>query len=293
MDYSKAGRIDLHIHSGASDGTDTPSEIILKAQSLDLKAIAITDHDTIDGSKEALKLGIPSALAFLTGVEISALPPKPFTCSGSFHILGYGIELDNAELTRTLETLQQARKNRNPRILENLNRLGFNISLEEVKTLVGEGQVGRPHIAQVMVNKGFVRDLNEAFDKFLARGKPAYVDKFRIDSRQAIDVIHNAGGLPFLAHPGLVGLAENEKIEDLIAELKKEGLKGIEVHYPEHSEKQTERFLHMARTQHLLVSGGTDYHGSIKPDIKMGVGRGTLSIPFEVYQKIASHIDIQ
>lgn len=291
MAYSHAGSIDLHIHSDASDGTDTPSQIVATALSRGLKAIAITDHDTTDGSKKVLNAGLPPSLNFLTGVEISAIPPKSFPCSGSFHILGYGIDLEDPVLTKTLETLQDARKTRNPRILEKLNRFGFDISTHEVAALAGNGQMGRPHIAQIMVKKGFVPSINTAFDKFLAKGKPAYVDKYRIDSRRAIEVIHHAGGLPFLAHPGLIGLPEKLAIEDLIARLKKEGLEGIEVYYPEHSEKQTSRYLDIARRHALLISGGTDYHGSIKPEIEMGIGRGKLSVPYELYHHIASQID--
>ena len=186
MDYSKQVGIDLHIHTTASDGTFTPSEVISQALKVKLKAIAITDHDTLAGSKEALRAGIPSPLKFLTGVEISAAPPRFYAASGSFHLLGYSIRLDDPELNQALGQLQQARINRNPAIIERLNDLGLAITLEEVQTEAGDGQPGRPHIAKLLIKKGFVKTMDEAFDRYLGNNGPAYVDKFRIECRTAI-----------------------------------------------------------------------------------------------------------
>ena len=149
--------IDLHIHSTASDGTLSPAEILKLAQKLKLRAIAITDHDTIDGSKEALQAGIPPSVKFLTGVEISASSPPSISHAGSFHILGYSIRLDDPQLNKTLAVLQQARKNRNPQIVERLNSMGFEFSLKDVAKEIGDGQLGRPHIARYLIKKGFVK----------------------------------------------------------------------------------------------------------------------------------------
>ena len=154
MDYSKHVRIDLHIHTTASDGTLTPAEVISHADRLKLKAIAITDHDTIAGSKEALYCGIPPSLDFLTGVEISAAPPPFYPGSGSFHLLGYSIRLDDTQLNQTLAKLRQARKSRNPAIISRLNELGIPLTLDEVLQEAGDGQLGRPHIAKVLVKRG-------------------------------------------------------------------------------------------------------------------------------------------
>jgi 3',5'-nucleoside bisphosphate phosphatase len=278
--------IDLHIHSTASDGSFTPAEIIDHAQKLNLAAIAITDHDSIDGSREALRIGIPPSFNFLTGVEISAAHPPFFPGSGSFHILGYDIHLDNRDLNQALSKLQAARKNRNPSILKRLNKLGFQISLDEVNQEVGEGQLGRPHIAYAMVKKGFVTSIDEAFDKYLGTRGPAYVDKYRIECEQAIQIIRAAGGVPVLAHPALLDIENDQKLDALLQNLMKIGLAGIEVYYPGHSPQQIRQYTELARKYGLLMTGGTDFHGTITPQIKMGSGNGSLFIPYLLYKKL-------
>ena len=289
MDCNAPGGIDLHLHSTASDGTFTPSEILRQAQEQNLKAIAITDHDTVEGSKEALSLGIPPSVKFLTGVEISASPPAAINCFGSFHILGYALRLDDDELNKTLAVLQTARKNRNPGIIGRLNDLGFIFSLSDVKAEVGQGQLGRPHIAQFMVKKGFVDSIDEAFNKYLAQGKPAYQKKYRIVCQRAIDVINGAGGLPVLAHPYLLDLKRDIDLEKLIIVLKDMGLKGIEVYYPGHPPEKTAYYTGLAKKHDLLMTGGTDFHGFLTPDIQMGTGRGEFFVPYSLYEKIVSN----
>jgi predicted metal-dependent phosphoesterase TrpH len=278
--------IDLHIHSTASDGSFTPAEILDHAQKLNLAAIAITDHDAIDGSREALRIGIPPSLNFLTGVEISAAHPPFFPGSGSFHILGYDIHLDNRDLNQALSKLQDARKNRNPSILKLLNKLGFQISLDEVNQEVGEGQLGRPHIAYAMVKKGFVTSIDEAFDKYLGTRGPAYVDKYRIECEQAIQIIRAAGGVPVLAHPALLNIENDQKLDALLQNLMKIGLAGIEVYYPGHTPQQIRQYTELAGKYGLLMTGGTDFHGTITPQIKMGSGKGSLFIPYLLYEKL-------
>lgn len=282
--------IDLHIHTTASDGTTPPHKILSLAQELNLGAIAITDHDTLDGVKEALRSGIPPSLDFLTGIEISATPPPPFRCPGSFHILGYGIRPDDPLLNQILFQLQDGRRNRNPRIIERLNSLGMDLSLEEVRQLAGDGLLGRPHIARLMVKKGFASSIDDAFDRYLGKGKPGYVDKFRIDTSQAISLITGAGGLPVLAHPYLLKLANEKETEDLLILMKSMGLRGVEVFYPDHSKDYTAWLLSLAQKLDLLITGGTDYHGSLKPEILLGSGRGDFFVPFELYQKLQQHL---
>lgn len=278
--------IDLHIHSTASDGTFSAIEIVKMAFKLRLKAISITDHDTIDGATEAIQSGIPENLNFVPGIEISASPPEQFPCSGSFHILGYFIQLQNQSLNQTLKTLQEARKNRNPLIIQRLNDLGIDISINDIIVNASNGQIGRPHIAKALISKGVVRTINEAFDTYLGKGKPAYVDKFRFTSEQAIDMILKAGGIPVLAHPVLIKPTNNQPIEYLIEILKGMGLKGLEVYYSDHTELHVKQYSNIAKQFDLLETGGTDFHGNLKPDIMIGSGRGNMSIPDYLYQKL-------
>jgi len=290
LDYNIHAGIDLHLHSDASDGTFSPEQIFNQAQASNLAAIAITDHDTVNGSKEAIRIGPPPNVKFLTGVEISANPPVSFPCSGSFHILGYAIDLEHRELNQMLEDLQQARKNRNPQILRALKELGFPVSMHEVQAEVGDGQMGRPHIAKVMLKKGYVGSINEAFDKFLGKEKPAYVDKFRMESDQAIKLISDAGGIPVLAHPGLIEPTTALPFENLLSTLIAMGLKGIEVYYPEHSSEAVNVYTALADEYGLLMTGGTDFHGALKPDLKMGFGKGDFFVPYELYEKLIAFI---
>jgi predicted metal-dependent phosphoesterase TrpH len=283
-------RIDLHIHSTASDGTLSPSEILTLAQDLNIAAISITDHDTLDGSKDALSFGIFPSVKFLTGVEISSEPPPSFSCAGSFHILGYAVDVDHPDLNHTLSMLRDSRKRRNPQILELLSRLGIEISLEEVRNLAGDSQLGRPHIARFMVEKGYVPSIDAAFDEYLGNGKPAYVDRFRFECEKTIKAILNAGGIPVLAHPLLLGIRENDILEDLIAVLTEMGLGGIEVYYPEHTKNLIAYYSRLASHFNLLITGGTDFHGDIKPEIKMGVGKGDFFVPYELYEKLISSL---
>ena len=286
MEFSRHVSIDLHIHTTASDGTFTPEQVVSHAHQLKLKAIAITDHDTVAGSKEALRSGIPPSLGFLTGVEISSTPPSFYPGSGSFHLLGYSIRLDDPKLNRTLEKLQQARKNRNPAIINRLNELGISITLDEVRREAGEGQLGRPHIAQFMVKKRTVASIDEAFDQFLGTGKPAYVDKQRVECFKAIEIILDAGGVPVLAHPGLLGYKTESQLDDLIGRLKKAGIQGMEVYYSGHTPDQTRLYAELAKRHDLLMTGGSDFHGAIQPDIEMGSGRGDLIVPYELFEKL-------
>ena len=289
MEFSRHVSIDLHIHTTASDGTFTPQEILSRAQQLGLKAIAITDHDTVAGSKEALRSGIPPSLKFLTGVEISATPPPFYPGSGSFHLLGYSIRLDDPKLNGTLEKLQQARKNRNPTIISRLNEFGISITLDEVRKVAGEGQLGRPHIAKLMVKKGAVASIDEAFDRFLGNGKPAYVDKQRVECFKAIEIIQDAGGVPVLAHPGLLDYQTENQLDELIGKLKKAGIQGVEVYYSGHTPDQTRLYAALAQRHDLLMTGGSDFHGAIQPEIKMGSGQGDLIVPYELFKKLIQH----
>jgi len=283
-------KIDLHIHSTASDGTLTPSEILELAEKLHLGAISLTDHDAVDGNRDMLKRGIPCSIGFLTGLEISALPPPGFPLSGSFHVLGYGIDIEDKALNQALVALQDARKKRNPQIITKLNALGIQIDLNQVEQYSGKCRLGRPHIANYLVHKGHVGSIDDAFDQYLGKGKAAYIEKFRIPCRQAITLIRNAGGLPVLAHPYLLAPGNVFVFEDLIGELKSMGLKGIEVYYPEHPPEAVDFYTRIARENDLIITGGTDFHGEIKPEIKLGSGTGNFFVPYEVYEIIMTFL---
>lgn len=277
--------IDLHIHSTASDGTLSGPEIVRKARQLGLGAISITDHDTLAGTRDALKMGIPETLGFVTGVEISTEPPLAFSLSGSMHLLGYGIRLDDPALNAELTKLQKARANRNPEIVSRLNQLGVALSYESLSASCN-GQLSRPHIAREMIEKGYVSSINEAFDKYLGKGKPAYVDKYRLNWHRAIQVIRESGGVAVLAHPCLLTLPDDDALESLIAILTSAGLGGIEVYYPEHTVSQTMHYKALALRHRLKMTGGTDFHGALTPRIQMGVGRGDLFIPYTLYENL-------
>lgn len=278
--------IDLHIHTNASDGSFSPLEIISFAQERRLGAISITDHDTIEGVKAVISANAAtSGVRFLTGVEITAQPPPDFGLSDSLHILGYGISIEDTELISLLLWLQKARDDRTPLIIKQLQQLGMDLTYEQLADSFSGPQLGRPHIAQLMVRKGYAESIDEAFDRYLGRGKPAYVDKIRVPCKQAIETICHAGGVAVLAHPGLYKLPD-ARLENLLKRLKKMGLKGVEIYYPEHSVAQTANYKALSERLALLVTGGTDFHGDATPGIQIGAGRGDFHVPYMLYEKI-------
>jgi predicted metal-dependent phosphoesterase TrpH len=282
LDCKPVKGIDLHIHSTASDGTLDPADILRHAAALGLSAIAITDHDTLKGIAAAMRCERPDGLHLLTGIEISAAPPPGYGIPGSLHILGYGIDPADETLLDALTHLKNARDNRNPRIVTALRNLGIDITMAEVVAKVGGAMPGRPHIAAVLIEKGVVTSMDEAFERYLGKGKPAYQDKERISSQQAIALIRAAGGIALLAHPGLVEIDDEER-PGLLTELHAMGLSGLEVYYPSHSPQETAYFEALARRNDWVVSGGTDFHGDNSPGVAMGCGQGGFHVPFSIY----------
>lgn len=282
--------IDLHIHSTASDGSCSPTEIINIIQELNLAAFSITDHDTVDGNREALLSGIPNSVNFLTGVEISSYPPSPFVCPGNFHILGYGFNIDDPFLNQALTKFQKAREERNPQIISKLNNAGIDISMDEVINEAGGGLVGRPHIASLLLKKKYVGTIQEAFNKYIAKGQFAYVEKYKIDCKNAIKLIRNAGGIPVLAHPVTLGI-EFQETKKLLREMKKLGLLGLEAYYTNHSPENTKRYCQLAQDLGLLITGGSDFHGSFKANINIGTGKGELSVPYHLYETLSKALN--
>ena len=282
--------IDLHVHSTASDGTLTPSEILEMAVQFGLKAIAITDHDTLSGSTAAMASGISSTLKFLIGIEISAAAPAGYRVKGGVHILGYGFDPCHSALDSLLSVLKTARENRNPQIIERLNTMGMDVTMEELSQVVGDATAGRPHIAQLMVAKDLADSFNDAFDRFLGKNKPAYVDKHRVPMNDAIETIKNAGGVAVLAHPYLNGLTDPDDFESFLLTLKEMGLEGVEAVYPEHTEAVTTRYCQLALKHNLLITGGTDFHGAITPRVQMGYGDGSFHVPYSLYKNLMERL---
>lgn len=283
--------IDLHVHSTASDGTLTPSELLAMALEIGLSALAITDHDTLTGTAAAMAAGIPSSLHFLTGIEISAAAPAGFGLSGSIHILGYGIDPEDQLLNAVVDDLQRARRHRTPKIIARLRTLGINVDDAAVAHIVGHAAAGRPHIAQLLVRQGKADSIDDAFDRFLGRHKPAYVEKYRVPAADAIAAINHAGGIAVLAHPYVNGLNDPDAFETLLVTLQQMGLGGIEAYYPCHPEAVVTAYCRLAAKHGLLVTGGTDFHGAVTPDIRMGTGDGRLHVPAALYEQLAAHLE--
>lgn len=278
MDHKKL--IDMHTHSTASDGSMSPAELIRHAKEVGLAAIALTDHDTIDGIEEALEEGKKLGVEVIPGIEISA-DYKP-----EMHILGYFPDAKGySDIRRALEIIKNGREARNIKIINRLNELGIDITLEEVKSVALGDITGRPHIAKVLVMKGFVKSIDHAFDKYLSKDGLAYFKRFELKPPDGINVIRNAGGLPVLAHPVFLRLKYNE-MDALLGELKSYGLAGIEAYYSEHSKEDTGNFLRLAIKHDLLVTGGSDFHGNFKPNILLAKGRGKLEVPYELLEKL-------
>ncbi|MFW6122371.1 MAG: PHP domain-containing protein [Petrotogales bacterium] len=217
-------------------------------------------------------------LVFFPGVEISAEFPK------TLHILGYGIDIANNKLNSTLKELQNYRLSRNKRMIKNMNSLGFEITLEELQKKAGGELIGRPHFAQLMLEKGYVDSYQEAFDKYLKKGAPLYMNKKRLDPDKAIELILQAGGIPVLAHPYQTKL-NDEDLHSLIKELVSYGLKGIEAFYSEHTEEMTGKYLQYAKEFNLLVTAGSDFHGDNKPETELG-----MKVPYCFLQKFLCEI---
>ena len=268
--------VDLHCHSTASDGTLPPADVVRLARDSGLSGLALTDHDTIGGvaaaAAEAERLG----LAFLTGIEISCEYPHP----GTMHILGYGVDPQSPTLRDLTRQLLEGRDNRNPKIIQRLNELGVAVTMEEVereaKATAADSKkpIGRPHIAAVLLRKGYVSSIKQAFDKYLAQGGLAYFDKERLTMRQAMELIRASGGMPVLAHPIQLRTQSDAELERVVKDLLDLGLVGLETIHSDHDSALVEKYTRLADRYGLLKTGGSDFHGSNKKDIQLGVANG-------------------
>ena len=266
-------RIDLHLHSTCSDGTFTPEVVAKKAHEAGLKAISLTDHDSIDGVHEAAKEASRLGLEVIPGAELSAQ-----TDGKDVHILGYFLNCDHPALIECLQAYRDERKRRAEKMVKKLHRMGLRVPFEQVLAKAGKGAIGRPHVADVMVEEGFVFSANEAFHKYLGYSKPAYESKYSLPPREAIGVIHDAGGLACLAHPGLYDR------DDLIPGLVEDGLDGIEVCHTKHDRAAVEKYTEIAKKYDLAPTGGSDCHGDGRGDAIIG----TVDVPAEDVEELKS-----
>ncbi len=270
--------IDLHAHTTASDGRLSPTELVRKAKSEGITALAITDHDTTSGVPEALAAGGGEGIEIVPGIEIS-VEFEP----GTFHMLGLFIDPADAALRVELEKVLESRNDRNRIMAERLNRMGVPIRLTDVLEMAGEGTVGRPHFARVMVEMRVVRDTAEAFNRFLGKGGPAYEGRYRTDPTTSIAIIHGAGGVAVLCHPHTLGLGDGPEFRGYLEELAGQGLDALEAHYGEYSARERSRYGRLAVDQGLLLSGGSDFHVMTPGNgRRLSSGRSGIPVPLEL-----------
>lgn len=268
--------IDLHMHSTFSDGSLTPEELAGEIAATGLTAAALTDHDSTAGIARFVSACANRGVRGIGGVEISVEVKK-----GGLHMLGYFIDPEEPRLQSILGKIRDGRVERNREILEKLNSLGMELTWEEVTAFAGEDIVSRPHFARAMVERKYVTSTEEAFDKYLGKGKPGYVDRLRLGPADGIAAIRGAGGVAVLAHPFTLDLS-NQELAKFVEELKGYGLAGIEVFYSEHTSQQQQLYLNLCRRMDLAPAGGSDFHGLINPSIRIGRGFGGLSVPDEL-----------
>jgi predicted metal-dependent phosphoesterase TrpH len=267
-------RVDLHIHSTASDGALSPEEVVGESVRRGLSVIALTDHDTVNGVAPALAAAEAfPGLRVVPGVELST-----DVAQGEVHILGYFIDYSDGELLARLERMRNSRRERAQEMIARLGDLGVNIDWSRVQEIAGEGSVGRPHLAQAMVEGGYVGSLKEAFDSYIGRGGPAYVERRKLTPAAAVELILRVRGLPVLAHPLTVADPET-----LVIELKAAGLIGIEAYYKDYSAADIGKLLSLAESHHLAVTGGSDYHGL---DTESEAGIGSVEVPLSAAEHL-------
>lgn len=249
---------DLHNHTTASDGILSPAELVRRARAAGLTYLGITDHDTMDGLAEASEAASRERIGLVPGVELST-----DATGREVHILGFYCRAETGPLSDLLAEMRAARRRRVEQIVEQLRAAGISVAMERVAALAGGGAAGRPHVARVLVEQGFARDVRDAFDRYLGRGRPGYVPRRKLHPAEAVRRVRAAGGVPVLAHPGLMG------DDGIIGELLQAGLQGLEVHYPEHGPEQVWHYGALARRHGLIATGGSDFHGA-------GEGRSDL-----------------
>jgi 3',5'-nucleoside bisphosphate phosphatase len=269
--------IDLHSHTDQSDGSLSPAGLIDEARACGVEVLGITDHDTFVGYDQAVPLARDAGVELLCGIELSTKLD-----GHSVHLLGYFFQPEKLAILRDwVVEMQAARRDRNVRLAERLRELGMDITIEEAEAR-GRGMTGRPHFAQIMLEKGYVSNIRQAFDDYLDESAKGYVFRREPLLAEAVERIRNVGGLASLAHPVRV----KGDVPALIPELCAAGLNGIEAYHSDHSSADVASYLELARRYGLLVTGGSDFHGDVKPGVRLGVGDGNLHVPREVYDRL-------
>jgi predicted metal-dependent phosphoesterase TrpH len=272
-------RIDLHVHSTASDGKFSPQALIKKAAALGMTYMALSDHDTVDGIIPALQ----AVRAFPKLKVIPAVEISTDTSAGEVHVLGYFIDYTSTELTEALDRFKNSRLRRAQAMIARLRDTGVNIEWERVQEIAGAGSVGRPHIAQAMMEKKYIESFIEAFDKYIGYGCPAYVERDKMTPVEAVELIVRSRGLPVLAHPNTV-----TNPEKMVISLKKAGLAGVEAYYKDYDAEATALLVNMADRHNLITTGGTDYHGI---DDETEVMLGGVDVPMEAVEQLTAIAD--
>lgn len=276
--------IDLHSHSTASDGSVPPSGVVESAVEIGLTALALTDHDTQEGLEEARAAASSADLELIPGTELSLEFP-----TGGMHLVVLWLEPGPGPLQDRLQSLQDGRTGRNSVILEALSELGMPVTAEDVENEAGGGSVGRPHIAAVMMRKGYVESIQEAFDSWLATGKPAYRGRPRLLPEDAIGLARESGAVPILAHPHTLNIDRAPEMADLLIRLRAAGLVGLEAMYSAYQQHERDGYAHLANRFGLVASGGSDFHGSYKPGLNLGDGYGDLIVPEASLEELRQH----
>jgi len=274
--------IDLHTHTTASDGTDTPQQLIDYAIEKQLAAIAITDHDTIDGLVAGLDYATKLPIKVISGIEFSTNDPDyPF----DIHILGYNFNTNDNNFIKSLLDIRNSRHERNLKIIQKLNDIGFVLTIEEVTELGDGGVITRAHIGKALLKKGYINKEQKAYDQYIGNNCVAYVPRERLTPSMAMAIIKDAGGIPVLAHPTLYGLNQR-RIEQLVQRLIPDGLMGIETIYSLHDINQETHLRGLVQKYNLIMTGGSDYHGHNKKNIDLGVGKGKLFVPESLLEQL-------
>ncbi len=262
---------DLHLHTFFSDGTYSPEELVASAKRLNFATVALTDHDTVEGCAPTERLCAAAGMEFLSGTELTAEQD-----GNEIHILGYCFDRANSKLLLEIAKFQTVRQNRIREMVARLNQLSIPLEAEAVFTLANCRAPGRPHVARALVDAGFCESLDEAFERFLKKSRPAWVPKFKMSAGHAIDLLHQAGGLAVMAHPGL------NRSDKVIPGMVEAGLDGIECFHTKHSSATASRYLKLAQRFHLLVTGGSDCHGASKGKPVMG----SVKLPYHYVEEL-------